>query len=153
MPRRFPFQPLLDLANNHTDAAARHLNQLKVQWNEAEEKLRQLLEYREDYRARLLNSTRLGMPANSLKDYQLFLGKLELAIRQQTEEVARCKKHWEHGRHEWQAQQRKLKAFDTLAQRHRRSEQKREANLEQREQDELSSRDRAQPDPDEPGSS
>lgn len=153
MPRRFSLQPLLDLANTHTDAAARHLNQLKAQWNEAEEKLRQLLAYREDYRARLLHSTKLGMQANSLKDYQLFMGKLELAIRQQSEEVGRCKQRWELGWHEWQVQQRKQKAFDTLAQRHRRSEQKREAKLEQREQDELSSRDRTFTDPDEPGSS
>lgn len=153
MPRRFPLQPLLDLANRHADAAARNLNQLKTQWNEAEEKLRQLLAYREDYRGRLLHSTKLGMQANSLKDYQLFMGKLELAIRQQSEEVGRCKQHWELGWHEWQAQQRKQKAFDTLAQRHRRGEQKREAKLEQREQDELSSRDRANADSDEPESS
>lgn len=152
MPRRFPLQPLLDLAQDHTDAAARNLNLLKAKWNEAEEKLQQLMAYREDYRARLLQTTKLGMQANSLKDFQLFLGKLELAIRQQTEEVERCKRHWEHGRHEWQAQQRKLKAFDTLSQRHQRSEQKREAKQEQREQDELSRREAAPHEPDPPSS-
>lgn len=149
MPRRFPLQPLLDLAGNHTDAAARHLGQLKAQWNDSEEKLKQLLAYREDYRARLLNSTKLGMAANSLKDFQLFLGKLEAAIRQQAEEVERCKLRWEQARLEWQAQQRKLKAFDTLALRHQRSEQRREARLEQREQDELSGRVRGDPDAEE----
>ncbi|HUW50931.1 MAG TPA: flagellar export protein FliJ [Sulfuricella sp.] len=138
MPRRFPLQPLLDLAKNHTDAAARNLHTLKVAWQGAEEKLRQLIAYREDYRARLLQATKMGMQANSLKDFQLFLGKLEIAIRQQAEEVARCKKCWEDGRHEWQAKQRKLKAFDTLSQRHQNSERKREDKIEQREQDELS---------------
>lgn len=138
MPRRFPLQPLLDLAQNHTDAAARDLHTLKVRWQEADEKLRQLTAYREDYRAKLLQTTRLGMQVNSLRDFQLFLGKLEVAIRQQAEEVGLCKKRWEDGRHEWQAKQRKLKAFDTLSQRHLSSERKREDKLEQREQDELS---------------
>jgi len=138
MPRRFPLQPLLDLAQNHTDAAARDLHTLKVKWQEAEEKFRQLAAYREDYRAKLLQTTKLGMQVSSLRDFQLFLGKIEVAIRQQAEEVGRCKKNWEDGRHEWQAKQRKLKAFDTLSQRHLSSERKREDKLEQREQDELS---------------
>ena len=140
MPRRFRLQPLLDLAQNHSDSAARDLNILKVKWLEAEEKFRQLISYREDYQSRLLNATKLGMRMNSLKDFQLFLGKLEIAIRQQAEEVERCKKRWENGRHEWQAKQRKLKAFDTLSQRHFSSERKREDKIEQREQDELSGR-------------
>lgn len=138
MPRRFPLQPLLDLAQHHTDAAARDLNTLKVKWQDAEEKYRQLTAYREDYRAKLLQSTKLGMQVSSLRDFQLFLGKIEVAIRQQAEEVDQCKKRWEDGRHEWQAKQRKFKAFDTLSQRHLSSEQKREDKLEQREQDELS---------------
>ena len=138
MPRRFPLQSLLDLAQNHTDAAARDLHTLKVKWQEAEEKFRQLVAYREDYRAKLLQTTKLGMQVSSLRDFQLFLGKIEVAIRQQAEEVERCKKRWEDGRHVWQAKQRKLKAFDTLSQRHLSSERMREDKLEQREQDELS---------------
>lgn len=150
MPRRFPFQPLLDLAQNHTDAAARNLHILKVKWQEEEEKLRQLTVYLEDYRARLLHATKLGMQINSLKDFHSFLGKLETAIRHQTEEVARCQGRWEAGRCEWQERQRKFKAFDTLSQRHKRSEHKREAKLEQREQDELSGRDFEHKETDEP---
>lgn len=138
MPRRFPLQPLLDLAQNHTDAAARDLQALKVKWREAEEKYQRLTAYREDYRAKLLQTTKLGMQVGALRDFQLFLGKIEVAIRQQADEVARCKKRWEDGRHEWQAKQLKLKAFDTLSQRHLSSERKREDKLEQREQDELS---------------
>ena len=111
---------------------------LKVRWHEAEEKLGQLISYREDYRAKLLQTTKLGMQVSALRDFQLFLAKIEVAIRQQVEEVERCKKRWEDGRHEWQAKQRKLKAFDTLSQRHLSSERKREDKLEQREQDELS---------------
>lgn len=140
MPRRFPLQPLLDLAQDHTDEAARNLHKRKTTWQEAEEKLLQLKSYREDYQARLLQATKMGMQVSAIKDFHLFLGKLENAIRHQMGEVARCKKNWEDGRIEWQAKQRKLKAFGTLSQRHLHSELKREDKMEQREQDELSSR-------------
>ncbi|MDD5328866.1 MAG: flagellar export protein FliJ [Sulfuricella sp.] len=150
MPRRFPLQPLLELAQDHSDAAARDLHKLKAAWQEAEEKLGQLAAYREDYRNRLLQATKVGMQANSLKDFHLFLGKLETAIRHQTEEVARCKKRWDDGKLVWQARQRKLKAFDTLSQRHLRSELKREDKQEQREQDELSGRDFERKEPEGP---
>lgn len=148
MPRRFPLQPLLDLAQDHTDEAARNLHKRKTAWQEAEDKLLQLKSYQEDYQARLLQATKMGMQVNALKDFHLFLGKLENAIRHQMDEVARSKKHWEDGRHEWQAKQRKLKAFDTLSQRHLRSELKREGKMEQRDQDELSSREFERREPD-----
>lgn len=147
MARRFPLQPLLDLAQNHTDAAARELHMLKLKWQEAEEKLRQLGSYRDDYRDKLLLTTQQGMRVGSLRDFHLFLGKLELAIRQQTDEVDRCKKSWECGRQAWQAKQLKLKAFDTLSKRHQHSERKREDKVEQREQDDLAG---AKFEPDEP---
>lgn len=150
MPRRFPLQPLLELAQNHTDAAARNLGKLKLAWQQSEEKLAQLKAYQDDYRARLIATTKLGMRATALKDYHLFLAKLETAIRQQMEEVARCARRWEDGKMEWQAKQRKMKAFDTLSQRHHRAEIKRENKLEQREQDELSGREFEQEEPDEP---
>jgi flagellar export protein FliJ len=56
MPRRFHLQPLLDLTQNHTDVAARRLNQLKGKWNDAEEKLGQLIAFREEYRQRYQNA-------------------------------------------------------------------------------------------------
>ncbi len=140
MPRRFPLQSLLDVAQGHADDAAKRLHALRAKWQEAEEKLRQLMGYRDDYRARLLGSTRQGLSVTFLRDYQLFLDKLELAIRQQQAEVAQCKNRWETGQREWLAQQRKLKAYGTLAQRHERSEERREARKEQRELDEFAAK-------------
>lgn len=140
MPRRFPLQPLLDLAQSHADQAAKRLHALRIKWQEAEEQLQQLKGYREDYRVRLVESTKQGLPVTSWRDYQLFLDKLELAIRQQQVEVEHCKTRWEAGQREWLAQQRKLKAYATLAQRHVRREEMREAQKEQRELDEFAAK-------------
>lgn len=138
MPRRFHLQSLLDLAQTHTDAAARQLNQLKGKWNEAAEKLGQLITFQEEYRQRYQNAASQGMSMTALRDYQIFLGKLETAITQQREEVEQCRKRWEAGQQAWQVLKRKLSAYDTLAKRHRQGEMQREAKIEQRDQDEFS---------------
>lgn len=138
MARKFPLQPLLDLSRNHVDSAAKNLQLLKVRWNDAEEKLEQLLAYRESYRERLRDSGSGGMSAMALRDFQLFLAKLDTAINLQQDEVARCHARWDAGRQEWMRQRSKAKAFGVLSQRHRRSEEQRENQIEQKEQDEFS---------------
>lgn len=140
MARKFPLQPLLDLSQNNVDSAAKNLQALKVRWNDAEEKLKQLLAYRESYRERLRESGSGGTSAMALRDFQLFLAKLDTAIKLQQDEVTRCQSRWGDGQQEWLRQRGKLKAFDTLSQRHRRAEEKRENQIEQKEQDELSSK-------------
>lgn len=143
MARKFPLQPLLDLSRDHMDAAAKNLQVLKVRWNDAEEKLKQLLAYRESYRERFRESGSGGTSAMALRDFQLFLAKLDTAIKLQQDQVAHCQARWDVGQQEWLRQRGKLKAFDTLSQRHRRAEEKREDQIEQKEQDELSSKKNA----------
>lgn len=143
MSRRFPLQTLLDLTQSHTDAAAGALHALKGQWQIAEDKLSQLLQYENDYRARLQQSTQRGMSVYEILNFQQFLVKLEVAIIQQREEVNNCKNRWELGQLEWQQHKRKLNAYDTLSDRHRKNELKVEARQEQREQDDLSNNKRS----------
>lgn len=140
MARKFPLQTLLDLAQDHVDAAAKNLQALKVRWHEAEEKLRQLLAYRESYRARLRDSAGSGTSATALRDFQLFMIKLDTAIRLQQDEVARCQARWNAGQQEWLRQRGKLKAYDTLSVRHKRAEEKRDERVEQKELDEFANK-------------
>lgn len=137
MPKKFPLQMLLDLAQTHVDGAARNLHQLKQRWSAAEEKLQHLLGYEAEYRARLQNSTRGGVSISVFRDYRQFLGKLEVAIRQQREEVDASKRLWEEGQREWQKQKRKLSAYDTLSERHRQAQVRIETRTEQRQQDDF----------------
>lgn len=148
MARKFPLQTLLDLAHDQTDNAARQLQALKARWNDAEEKLRQLLSYRESYRARLLDTASGGTSAAALRDFRLFMVKLDTAIKAQQDEVTRCQTRWNEGQQEWLRQRGKVKAYDTLSVRHRRAEEKREGRIEQKEMDEFASnKERGRPRP------
>ena len=137
MARKFPLQTLLDLSQSHADAAAKSLLVLKVRWHEAEEKFKQLLAYRESYRERLRD---LASSAAAMRDFQLFMVKLDTAIKLQQDEVARCQARWNAGQQEWLRQRGKVKAYDALSARHKRAEEKREELVEQKEQDEFANK-------------
>lgn len=136
MPRRFPLQPLHDLANNRVEAAAQRLALLKQQWQLQEDKLKQLYAFQDEYRRRLTHTVTQGVGMMLMRDFQVFLRKIDLAIRQQQTEIDHAKLRWEEGQHVWLEERRKLKTYDVLQQRHQRSEGVREGRIEQREQDE-----------------
>lgn len=140
MARKFPLQSLLDLAQNHSDTAAKNLQTLMMRWHEAEEKYKQLLAYRDSYRERMRESAGGGTSAAALRDFQLFMSKLDTAIKLQQDEVARCKARWETGQQEWLKKRGKLKAYDALSVRHKRAEEKREERTEQKELDEFANK-------------
>jgi flagellar FliJ protein len=136
MAKRFPLQPLHDLANDRLDAATRKLAQLKQRWQAAEDKLAQLRGFREEYQRRLGDAVARGMDMTRMRDFHAFIGKIETAIRQQLIEIERNKSEWEEGQRMWLEERRKLKTYDVLKDRHVRVERARENRIEQREQDE-----------------
>ena len=137
MPRRFPLQLLLDLANERVDAAAQRMARLKLRWQSQEDKLQQLFAYQDEYRQRLADALTQGVEMLRMRDFQVFLKKLDLAIRQQKIEVQHAQLGWEECQRAWLEERRKLKSFDILRQRHLRGETQREYRLEQRDQDEF----------------
>ncbi len=136
MPRYFSLQPLHDLANNRMEAATRALAALKQQWQLQEDKLKQLFTFQAEYRRRLQATLTQGVDMTRMRDFQVFLHKLDLAIRQQQVEIEHAKMRWENGQRAWMEERRKLKTYDVLKTRHQRKEVEREGRIEQREQDE-----------------
>lgn len=137
MAKPFHLQPLIDLAEERSQAAAQTLARLKNAWQEAELKLNQLQAYLQEYQQGLQRQTQAGFSISQWRDYQAFILKLELAIKAQTEEVGRCRLRWESGQMEWQAREREVKAYQTLRQRHEQAERKTEERMDQRLQDEF----------------
>lgn len=137
MPKPFPLQMLLDLAHWRSDAAALDLGVLNHKLREMDVRLQLLLDYRDEYQARLARAIQAGLESASWRNYRAFLDKLEAAIAQQRELLECSRLHAETGRHHWHSEQRRLKSFDTLSRRHRQSEARREQRGEQRELDDL----------------
>lgn len=144
MPMPFFLHRLLDLAQTRSDDAARRLGELNSRQQEAEQKLRLLLGYRQNYQARFQEFAKSGIEQTEWQNFLAFMGKLDAAIAEQRKAAANSHTSTQAGRNEWHAQQRQLKSYDTLSQRHARAEFQRAAKQEQREQDEQTSKSFAQ---------
>jgi flagellar FliJ protein len=136
MTEPFPLQPLLDLANNRMDEAARKLGELIASENAVEEKLALLVEYRKEYHARFVEAVRNGIGPDAWRNFSAFLGKLDDAIGHQQRVVSDSKQRTEQGQQAWVDQRNKVKAFDTLSHRHQSQQARKEAKQEQRLTDE-----------------
>lgn len=140
MPRRFPLQPLYDLAQDAVEAATQRMAILKKHWQLQEDKLKQLQGFQVEYQQRLGQAMRQGLDMAAMRDYQIFLRKIDVAIKQQMLEVERGKTQWENGQSAWLEARRKLKTYEVLSQRHQQAQNIIDNRLEQREQDEYARR-------------
>jgi flagellar protein FliJ len=140
MTKPFSLQPLVHLAQQKNDAAARKLGQLNQQHQTAQQKLDALQQYRKDYQAKFQAEAKIGMAPADMKNFQDFIGRLDQAIQQQAAVIEKTKAGVQNGRNDLMDETRKMKSFDALAQRHVDAEKKLEAKTEQRMQDEHTGR-------------
>lgn len=140
MTKPFHLQPLLNLAQQKNESATRRLGELNKQQSNAEAQLEMLLQYRRDYQVRMQASCQEGTNPALLRNFQQFIYKLDAAISQQRKAVEQSKMSTQIGRSEFAGAQRKLKSFDTLQERHVRTEMKIEAKQEQKAMDEHTGR-------------
>ncbi len=140
MAQTFALQSLLDVATSETDSAAASLGKLNHHVQLQEQKLALLLKYRTDYLDRFRRAVENGLDGAGLRNFNEFMERLEHAVHQQQAVVDEARQHADRGRHHWQLKRRKSNAFDTLSQRFTATAQRREANREQKAQDDFASR-------------
>ncbi|MFA6921993.1 MAG: flagellar export protein FliJ [Gallionella sp.] len=140
MGKKFPLQPLLNLAQTKNEEATRRLGQLNKQELDTKSQLEVLQQYRRDYQTRMQEASQAGMDPILLRNFQEFIYKLDAAIAQQVKTVEQSQRSTQMGRNDFNSTLRKLKSFDTLQQRHIETQQKMEAKQELRAADEHTGR-------------
>ena len=135
MSGRFTLQSVMDLARQSADAATARLGQAMQRLMNADRQLKTLLDYREDYQAKLRDSVTSGIDSARWQNFQLFMAKLDAGIDSARAQADVAREAAKRAQAEWQNQQRKLKAYCVLADRHDREQQTRTARREQRETD------------------
>lgn len=140
MAQPFSLQPLLEIMQNRTDEATRRLGQLIAAEQSAKSRLQMLEQYRDEYAQKLRDAIAQGITQMVLRNYQDFLARIEEAIMQQSMAVKNSEQNTAVGQAHWKEQSKQKKAIDTLSQRHDTRERYRENKLEQKLQDEFSSR-------------
>lgn len=140
MAQAFSLQPLLELMQSRTDEATRKLGQLLAAEQNQRSRLEMLEQYRDEYAKRMSDAVRQGLTPASLMNYQSFILRIDEAIAQQRVVVGNSEKNTRLGQQHWQEQNKRLKAIDTLSQRHEIKERYRENKSDQKLQDEFAAR-------------
>ena len=142
------------------DEATRVLGELISGQQEATQRLELLTQYRDEYHGRFLASARDGIGRDAWDNYRAFLDeltspgaralteamvsrdldRLDTAVAQAKEMVAASERRTASGQKEWLNKRGRVKAFDTLAQRHQSRVIHAEAKQEQKVFDEHAAR-------------
>ena len=140
MAKPFSLQTVLELMQLRADEATRQLARLIANERDAKSKLDMLAQYRDEYATRFKQAAQSGITQREWHNYQEFLNRLDEAIAAQQQMVAVQAKNTAAGQALWQQQRKKLKAIDTLSERHFSSEYALEQKREQKTQDEFAAR-------------
>lgn len=140
MTKSFSLQAVLEVMQKRADDATRRLAELLAAERDAKVKLGMLQQYRDEYAERLRQAAQTGVSQREWRNFHDFLGRLDEAIAQQGQAVGASERHTVAGQADWQQQRTKLKAIDTLSQRHRTQEMASELKREQKIQDDFASR-------------
>lgn len=136
MAKRFPLQTLLEHSQHRMESAERLLLTLKRREDSARARLEELQGFKAEYQQRLTGTGSRGIDIHLLRDFHAFLMKMDGAIHQQANEVDKAHAHWLQAHHHWMQLRQKVKAYETLAQRHQAQELARQEKREQRLSDE-----------------
>lgn len=139
MSKPFVLQPLLDLSRSHLDDATSTLGKLIAQEQEGSRKLEMLQDYRTEYVARFRDAARDGLGVEALRNYGAFMARIDEAIEIQRSLLDQSQRKTAAGKQAWIHQRNRMKAFDTLHERHVEREQQVHAKQEQRQSDEHTS--------------
>lgn len=140
MKRAFPLQSLLELSQLHLDEAGRRLGELIAGEAEASRRHDMLVEYREEYRARFLTAAQSGLRPGEWQNYTRFLARLDEAIGQAEAAMALSRRQTAAGQRDWVDKHGRVKAFDTLSDRHRARVAYHDQRQEQKAADEHAAR-------------
>ncbi len=99
--------------------------------------LDQLLQYRAEYEATLREKSGMGMEAGQLRDYRLFLERLNSAIEQQRAELTESQEGLKTTQDTWRSRAQRTQALDQLVDdRHREDVKARDKADQKRADDE-----------------
>jgi len=140
MKREFSLQSLLELSQLRLDEATRKLGELIAGEKEASQRHVLLVQYRDEYRLRFVTASQSGLSPNEWRNFSNFLARLDDAIAQAEAAMKQTQLRTAAGQGEWLSKRGRVKAFDTLSERHTSRLTRDDQRKEQKDSDEHSAR-------------
>jgi flagellar FliJ protein len=136
------FKPIQRIASDKERKAAAALGDSLRSRQEAEQRLDELQRYHAEYMERYRDTVAAGATAATFRDYQVFLDKLEQAIREQQRVVEQAAAQCARSKDEWRDRHAHTKAMDNAVDRMRQRERQADDKREQNAQDDRNQRKR-----------
>lgn len=128
-------QSLRKIADQYEQLAARSLGASQGNLTQQQQRLEELLRFREEYHRQFQQTGEHGMDGATMHSFQHFLAQLDGAIAQQRQTVAAAEQDCQHKRHTWQDKHKNTRIYDKTIERFVAQEQHQENRKEQRESD------------------
>ena len=135
-------KPVVRVAESREQAAAREFGASKRALEEHEQRLAELLTYREEYHRHFQQTGSAGVSAGQFMSFQRFLAQLNKAIEQQRRIVETAAQACECKREALGAARGRSMALDKVVSRYRQEEERHQERREQKETDEGAQRRR-----------
>ncbi|MDF4219542.1 flagellar export protein FliJ, partial [Bacillus subtilis] len=108
---------LKDLAEKEVEDAARLLGEMRRGCQQAEEQLKMLIDYQNEYRNNLNSDMSAGMTTNRWINYQQFIQTLEQAITQHRQQLNQWTQKLDIALNSWREKKQRFQAWQTLQER------------------------------------
>ena len=138
-------KPVRKLADKGQKDASRELGRSQQALSEQEARLRQLQDYREEYRKMFEGGGQRAIDPRRLRDERAFLARLDDVIRQQQKVVEENMAEYERQRGYWMEAKTRVNALDRVSERYRKREDLEGERREQRDMDDLSQGPKSDP--------
>lgn len=133
-------RPIVHVAENRQQEAARRLGEARGELMRREQQLEELKSYRDEYAQRFEREGEEGVSTTALLSFRRFLAQLNTAIEQQGAVVEQARQVVRLRISEWQATRSRLQAMEKAVERLRDEETEFEERQEQGETDERAQR-------------
>ncbi|WP_312209173.1 flagellar export protein FliJ [Pseudescherichia sp.] len=131
---------LKDLAEKAVDDAAIRLGEMRRGCQQAEEQLKMLMDYQNEYRNNLNTDMTQGIGSQRWQNYQQFISTLEKAIDQHRQQLMQWTTKVEQALNAWREKKQRLQAWQTLQDRQTAATLLAENRLDQKKMDEFAQR-------------
>ncbi|ABX20875.1 flagella biosynthesis chaperone FliJ [Salmonella enterica] len=133
-------ETLKDLAEKEVDDAAHLLGEMRRGCQQAEEQLKMLIDYQNEYRSNLNTDMGKGIASNRWINYQQFIQTLEKAIEQHRLQLTLWTQKVDLALKSWREKKQRLQAWQTLQARQTAAALLAENRMDQKKMDEFAQR-------------
>ncbi len=128
-------QPVARVAQSTERDAARRMGKDMHKVEQQQHQLDQLITYRDQYLQDYQIAGKAGFTATQMREYQLFISRLNDAIVQQRQQLIACRQTSEKSSSSWRDSRSHCKKIDKIVELRKYNEEREKHCREQREQD------------------